>query len=307
MNRHMMTTHSVSLDKYLEERDLDSLAQTPEEMAATKTILNLKCPCGTCKVAGHPPRDLLTFHVHSKKEDKAYARIAWLLGRVADQLAGFEQCSRCELAVRSDRMESHQDRCAFKSLNMDDQEEDDGVIYIGEEIKREMQPLEESVSPAQSGQEDYSTSSSSNDHDMLEMNTELDIKDVNKIKEEEAGEASENQSEAEESLMCEVDIDQMDTDSEVSNNNNGDLKLCRYVCPKCEAFDFASLSLLGRHIDLMHDGDAEVFAGVKAARKEVMTKCKICDLEVVSDSIELGYHVWTAHDIPLQAYLRIRM
>ncbi len=111
-------------------------------------------------------------------------------------------------------------------------------------------------------------------------------------------------------ISVEIKDDEGDSDSPAKVDESSgsvaaysDLLESRYTCPECKEEDFPSLNDVTSHIGKMHNGDVSILDSVKAFRKEVMTFCEICDLELVSDEVELGSHVWIVHDLPLRAYL----
>ncbi len=109
-------------------------------------------------------------------------------------------------------------------------------------------------------------------------------------------------------VMIDSEQDENVTIQSQSQNSQGkktysSMLQSRYTCPECKMTDFVSLRDVMSHIDEVHSGDIKILESIKEFRKEVMTWCEICDAEVVSDEVELGSHVWIAHDLPLRSYL----
>ncbi len=86
---------------------------------------------------------------------------------------------------------------------------------------------------------------------------------------------------------------------------------CSYFCPRCSSdganVTFPTLSGVTKHILRQHRPRARrLLRLLKGVRREAKTECRLCGDKVVMDRVELGFHVWDKHGLPLQAYVNMK-
>ncbi len=273
---HLHRVHEgVRLSEYL---DLDPKA------AATEAALKrgLRCPHSGCgiQVGG----GLQRLRQHLAEEHGQQRQLPQLMGAVAGQL-GLDRCRRCGAGVdREAVVAAEKEGRVCCELKAEGEEEKSLSAGLGSNCnftsaKGDLRSREETSEP-------ILESDALSDH-RLRMLAEVEVR----VKQE-PGEVKAEISEEAEKADISAKIRWWDG--------------CTYTCPKCGEDSFPSLCSLVGHLSGRHyswDADLSSLFHLKKCRSvERWTECKVCGLPQVHDEIELRYHVWVVHGLPLEAY-----